>query len=537
MKKLIETLRQEPAGTLRTRLLALLCINAAMTLTACAAAGALHFKLFNAVVALIAATSAVASLPVTRRLLHTTGTREPSPQTQQPQTENPSLRRAKRILILAMAAGCIAYFGGRSTFAIFTAETGNNGGSMSSGTLVLGDKVGTGSTCYSYSGATMDNVNNGCTQLLTQSDMAPGVMVPAAQAKLTVENDGSLDAGTFYLNAPWPKTTLSTPLSSGVAPTQLVLASPVNVPLAPGDQLTISFGGHSQTYAVGTGGATATATTIPLAAGSAAANFSYGSGSRVEDISGDAGATTLDCYDQKTQNLNWPTSGSAPGSVLPFVSTAGNPLCNAVLFWVQEQTAGVNYCWYGRGAVGSPAVATNGQCRTPTTATLSSTLTAGSPITSITLGAPLKGNVQANDSFTISEAGNTDTFTASADAYIGATTLAINPWSPSFAYTTAATIKDTTAFDALNGDSFDTIANFDTGHKPTAPLQLYPLTTNATAPSSTSTISLGKYGSAGTAGYQRTFYIGVYLPAPSGQAQNQLQGLLSTFGLTWHIEQ
>jgi len=531
VKQLLTTMRRsEEAETLTTRLLVLLGVDVAATLISCAVAGALHFKLFNAIVALTAAASAVASLPVTRRLLSAA-----PEQAEQPQIENHSLRRTKRILILAMAAGAIAFFGGRGTFAIFTAETGNNGSSMSSGTLVLGDKVGAGSTCYSYGGLTNDNVNNGCTQLLSQADMAPGVTV--AQAKLTVENDGSLDASTFYLNAPWPKTTLSTPLSSGVAPTQLVLASPLNVPLVAGNQLTISISGHSQTYAVGTGGAAATATTIPLAAGSAAANFSYGAGSRVEDISGDAGSTTLDCYDQKTQNPTWPTSGSAPGSVLPFVSTSGNPLCSAVLFWVQEQTAGVNYCWYGRGAIGSPAVATNGQCRTPTSATLSSTLTAGSPISSLTLGAALTGNVKASDSFTISEAGHTDTFTASADAYIGATSLAINSWSPSFAYTTAATIKDTTAFDAMNGDSFDTIANFDTGHKPTAPLQLYPLTTNTTVPNSTATVSLGKYGATGAAGYQRTFYIGVYLPAPSGQAQNQLQGLLSTFGLTWHIEQ
>jgi hypothetical protein len=40
-----------------------------------------------------------------------------------------------------------------------------------------------------------------------------------------------------------------------------------------------------------------------------------------------------------------------------------------------------------------------------------------------------------------------------------------------------------------------------------------------------------------TGTYSRTFYVGLYLPVPAGTPQNQLQGLSSTFGLTWHIDQ
>jgi hypothetical protein len=35
----------------------------------------------------------------------------------------------------------------------------------------------------------------------------------------------------------------------------------------------------------------------------------------------------------------------------------------------------------------------------------------------------------------------------------------------------------------------------------------------------------------------RTFQVGLFFPAPSGANQNTLQGLASTFGLTWHMDQ
>jgi hypothetical protein len=47
-------------------------------------------------------------------------------------------------------------------------------------------------------------------------------------------------------------------------------------------------------------------------------------------------------------------------------------------------------------------------------------------------------------------------------------------------------------------------------------------------------VQLSRFGS-GT--YSRTFQVGLYLPAPAGTNQNPLQGLASTFGITWHIDQ
>lgn len=522
-------MRHGQLGPLQARLLALFAVEAASTLIACAAAGALHFKLFDAIVAVVAASSAVASLPLAQRWLGTT---------LKPRDTHAarSVSRTKKILVLAMFAGVIAYVGGRGTMAIFTAETANTGSTMNSGTLVLGNKVNAGTTCYSYSGSTLDNVNTACTNLVSPTNMAPGVT--SAQAKLTIENDGSLDASVFYVSAPWPTSSLGAALSTLTAPSSLTLSSALNAPLVANNKVRVSYNGHSQDFNVGTGGAAAGATSIPLSAGQTP-NFNYPIGSRAEDISGNTSPSTTECYDKVTTNATVPVPGATPGSSLPFVTTTGNPLCAAVLFWIQEQTAGVNYCWYGRGSSASPAPATNGQCRTPTVTSVASTLTAGSPVpgNTLTLGSALTGNVKSGDTLTITEGTHTETFTAAADAYIGATTLSINSWSPTFAYTSAAVIKDTTAFDALNGDSFDTISNFDTAWRPDQSLTLYPLTANNTAPNNAATVSLGKVNSSGTAGYQRTFYIGVYLPAPSSTAQNQLQGLFSTFGLNWHIQQ
>jgi hypothetical protein len=85
----------------------------------------------------------------------------------------------------------------------------------------------------------------------------------------------------------------------------------------------------------------------------------------------------------------------------------------------------------------------------------------------------------------------------------------------------------------LNGDSTDTISNFDTAHKATSEIQLYPLSANGTT-NTNAAIELNRHG---VTGDTRIFWVGVYLPAPSGISQNQLQGLMSTFGFNWHIDQ
>lgn len=532
MKQLLTTMRRnEETGTLTTRLVVLLGVDAAATLIACAATGAFHFKLFNGLVALVSATAAVVSLPKVRRRLVS------GPTSGAPAAPTPSLDRTKKILILAMLAGAIAYVGGRSTVAIFTAETTNSGGAMSSGTLVLGDKVANGGTCFSYSGITQDNVNGNCTPILAVSNNAPGAAT--IPVKLTIENDGSLDASTFYFSAPWPRATLGAALTN-VAPAQLTLSTGFNTVINTGDQLLLSYAGHTQTYTVAGGPYSAGATAITLQS-PAAPNFAYPINTRVEDASGNTSASNADCYDTTTTNADVPVVGATPGNALSnFVSTTGNPLCAGTLLWIQEQTNNLNFCWYGPGSTNYLGASTSpvaapfaGACRTPTTATTSGSISGVT--TSITLSSPLLGNIKNGDALTISDGTHSATTTAAADTYLGASQIQVASFTPAATISSGATVTDTAAFVALNADQTDTISAFDTLHRPNAQINLYPLTGNGTAP--TAAAGLGKFGTSGNAGYQRVFYIGVYLPALSGQFQNQLQGLLSTFGFNWHIEQ
>jgi hypothetical protein len=102
------------------------------------------------------------------------------------------------------------------------------------------------------------------------------------------------------------------------------------------------------------------------------------------------------------------------------------------------------------------------------------------------------------------------------------------------AFTTGNTyVTDTTTLTALNGDTTDTLSNFDTAHPRTGEIQLYPLTANGTSNTSAA-IELNRHAATGDT---RIFWVGVYLPAPAGTSQNQLQGLMSTFGFNWHIDQ
>lgn len=522
VKRLIGQLRRyEEHETLMTRLLVLLGIGTAATLISCAAAGALHFRLFNGLVALVAAVSTVASLPKLRGRFISSAAPAPAA----PASPTPSLDRTKKILVLVMLAGAIAYIGGRATFALFSAETTNSNSSMASGTLTMGNQVYPNPTvCMSSSGATNDNVNAACNAFLSLQNMAPGVS--SAQAKLTIENDGSIDASKFYVFAPYPRTTLSGALTSGVAVASLQVSG-FGVPVALNDHLIVSYGGHSQTFTVTA--AVAGASTITVS-GSPLANFSYPVGARVDDTSADTSATNTDCYDAKTTTTT--VAGSSIGTDLNFNDPTGNPLCSSLIFWIQEQTSGgANYCWSGLGSSGSSPSAV-GQCRTPTTPSLSTTLSTGGAITSLPVQV-LAGNIASGDSLTITEGAHTQTVTASGNAFINDAAIPVNSFTPNFAYTSAATITDTTAFGALNGDPGDTISQFDTGHLQTGRIQLYPVTGN-NAVNTTATIELNKHGSAG---YQRVFYIGVYMPAPAGTPQNALQGLVSTFGLSWHIDQ
>jgi hypothetical protein len=134
----------------------------------------------------------------------------------------------------------------------------------------------------------------------------------------------------------------------------------------------------------------------------------------------------------------------------------------------------------------------------------------------------------------VTSGSHTQTFAATANVAFGATSIPVTSATPNFAYPTTSTVTDSTTLGTLNSNTTDTITNFDTAHNGTVgKIQLYPVTGSGTVDTA-APVQLNHFGS-GT--YSRTFRVGVYVPAPAGINQNPLQGLQSTFGLTWHIDQ
>jgi hypothetical protein len=179
--------------------------------------------------------------------------------------------------------------------------------------------------------------------------------------------------------------------------------------------------------------------------------------------------------------------------------------------------------------------------------TLASNVGSGQATYSLNVGT-LGGNIRSGDTITLAENGTTTTCTAAATSYIGlntgSTPISLNGCSTSGGATTfdgSATVQDASAFSALNGTNTNsTISSFDTSHNgstPTGPISMTPLSGNGSTNAS-ATVQLAKSGTAGATGVApatRVFYVGVYLPG--GGSQNALQGLMSIFGTTWHLDQ
>lgn len=105
--------------------------------------------------------------------------------------------RKKVLLSMGVVAG-IGSLAGAGTFASFTAQDKNPGNTFASGTLVLSDKVNSGTACLSTgAGVTTDtNVNDVCTAAFNVSVQKPGDF---ATANITLKNEGSLAASALKL--------------------------------------------------------------------------------------------------------------------------------------------------------------------------------------------------------------------------------------------------------------------------------------------------------------------------------------------------
>jgi hypothetical protein len=521
---------------LKTHLIAL----AGVALVAFAGVESPHYGTATFLVALIAVATVGAVFMQIR------GRRQPITASSQPVRQSSNgLVTTKRVLIAFMALGIAAYIGGSGTFATFNAETANPGSQVSSGTLTLTDQVNSNVTvCASLNANTQDNYNGACDMALNITNLAPGGYdgVTGA-AKLTLANTGSLDASKFFLYGSYVNGVLTAggALTSGVAITTLGIAS-LEGPVTSGDTITLSYGTHTQSCTAGGNvAATSSATSIPVSCVPANANFSYPQYTRVLDTSSDTSPTNTDCWDAKTTTS--PVVGASKGTDLNFNPTTGNPLCTTALFWVQEQTGGKNYCWAGKGSSPENSL---GMCNAPISALLTATSNGGtSPYsvtagtTSLSFGSGLKGNIKSGDTLVVTDktVSATATCTAGSNQWIGDTSVTVGSCTSlvnNTLFTTGNTyVTDTTTLTTLNSDTTDTISNFDTAHDFGGEIQLYPLTSNGNSNTSAA-IELNRHA---VSGDTRIFWVGVYLPAPTSGGQNQLQGLMSTFGFNWHIDQ
>jgi predicted ribosomally synthesized peptide with SipW-like signal peptide len=110
--------------------------------------------------------------------------------------------RLKKILASLIAIGALSSVTVTGTFALLSSQETSTGSSVASGTLTFSNTVGTGTACLSYSGpASPGNVNTGCDALITSATLNyPGVAL--TPVKVTIANNGSLDAASLSVYMP-----------------------------------------------------------------------------------------------------------------------------------------------------------------------------------------------------------------------------------------------------------------------------------------------------------------------------------------------
>ena len=107
-------------------------------------------------------------------------------------------RAVKKVLLSMMVVGSLTFFTLAGTYAALNSETANKNATVASGTLVLGNKVASGSTCFSYSAT--DNSNASCDALFSSAGLNyPGV---AATVDVTITNNGTVPASSLAVYMP-----------------------------------------------------------------------------------------------------------------------------------------------------------------------------------------------------------------------------------------------------------------------------------------------------------------------------------------------
>jgi hypothetical protein len=109
--------------------------------------------------------------------------------------ERGTVKQRTKIVLSALVLVGVLGAVGVGTFATFTAQAQNPGNVFADGTLVLSNKVGSGTTCLSTGGSSTDtNSNSSCDQLFNLSAKKPG---DSGSANLTVKDEGSIAASAL----------------------------------------------------------------------------------------------------------------------------------------------------------------------------------------------------------------------------------------------------------------------------------------------------------------------------------------------------
>jgi hypothetical protein len=454
-----------------------------------------------------------------------------------------STRRLKKILLSLIVVGCLTFVTVGATYATLSSTTANPKSTVGTGTLTFNDQVNSGTVCASYGAGTTGNVNAACSALITSSTLAyPGVL---STANVTIANNGSIDSNDLSVFMPsctagltpsaptnpnWGSITLSSALTTS-GPITLLAVTALGKAVTSGDSIVLTSGANTQTF-VASANALVGATSI--AVNSQIPNFAYPTSSTVLDVGpGLCAASGAEFYVQQVNGITLSsalTNGSAttslPTVALSQVVASGDSI---VLTSGANTQTFVASAAAAAGATSILVTSQNANFSYPTTSTvtdtgipihLSSALSTGAPITALPI-ASLTEAVTSGDSIVLTSGTNTQTFVASANALVGATSISVTSQTPNFAYPTTSTVndvsRDTSCWYPNTGNTVCTVtAN-----------TLYVFDANYL--SSPSSLDLG----AGPAhGKSRYFVIGMEVPAG---ASNTLQGVSATFPLTWHL--
>ena len=107
--------------------------------------------------------------------------------------------RRKKILLSLGAVAVVGALVGGGTYATFNAQTANPGNVWANGTLVLSNKVGSGTTCLSTGAGTSTdtNINAACDALFSGATLRKPN--DSATVNVNIKNEGSLDASALKL--------------------------------------------------------------------------------------------------------------------------------------------------------------------------------------------------------------------------------------------------------------------------------------------------------------------------------------------------